>query len=725
MKTLFNRTYMSIAKRVVMVVAMVLVVGNVWGAEYSWTLASGDFGNSTTPAESISGKGSPAMTWNATYTWSKNKYIGNLDNNRGLQIGAGPSSGNNRHVTKLVLSTSGISGTITSITIETAGASSVTATIGVVVGSTTFKNNGNNTASLTSSNASYTFIGSASGTITLTWTQSTTSKALYIKSISVTYTPPAYTVTFDAHGGRLDGSEFTRTSPSYQIDETSGDAGITLPHAQPSELCSHYDWQFAGWAAAACSETSTAPRLYLPEETYHPASNETLHAVYRREDDGVTTSTATFSYNKSGLTTIAGDASSSWWWLHTASGVEFYIDYYGIYDSSFDIDDNDGDGWAILDAHRRIKQVVFTAKTEDDVLGDIAAYDGGESNLVTDGVTQTVTCTGNVTQLMMVAPSSGESKISTFAVTYYNTTFNSEPGCCDEDPVISGTAQLKAGGTYSLTRVDVECTSATVQDNCEWKDYGFIWSESKNAVGTLVLNADGTMPDGVNKVQCGTSGDASSFNGSLEKSSFETGHTYYYRAYAKNCYYDGSYVYSNSLSLPSFTPYAVSYDNNGGTGSIAPQIVNTGGSITLSNGTGFAAPTGYHFDHWALNSTSGSSYGASVSYSSITADATFYAIWVINSHTLAWDFTGGSSSETTGTHYTVAGTKDYGTALSYPSSGSMSRTGYTFAGWSTDASTMPDNDLTITASWNTISYDVTYHLNGGSGASDRTYTRMV
>ena len=111
-------------------------------------------------------------------------YFG-YDGTKGQQFGSGSAP-----ATTLTLSTSDIPGTITSIIINTSGASSIAATIGITVGGTAFKCDNETTASLTSTAANYTFIGSASGDIVISYNQ-TSSKAIYIKSIEIAYTEEA------------------------------------------------------------------------------------------------------------------------------------------------------------------------------------------------------------------------------------------------------------------------------------------------------------------------------------------------------------------------------------------------------------------------------------------------------------------------------------------------------------------------------------------------------
>ena len=106
----------------------------------------------------------------------------NYEGTRGQQFGSG-----SKPATSLTLSTSDIPGTITQIKINTSGASSIVGTFGITVGETAFMCDNNESVSLTSAATEYTFAGSASGAITISYTQ-TSSKAIYIKSIEVTYT---------------------------------------------------------------------------------------------------------------------------------------------------------------------------------------------------------------------------------------------------------------------------------------------------------------------------------------------------------------------------------------------------------------------------------------------------------------------------------------------------------------------------------------------------------
>ena len=113
-------------------------------------------------------------------------------------------------------------------------------------------------------------------------------------------------------------------------------------------------------------------------------------------------------------------------------------------------------------------------------------------------------------------------------------------------------------------------------------------------------------------------------------------------------------------------------------------------SGSTKSGTAIIAPntptkTGYTFAGWNNN------------YTGVmpAANTTYTAQWTINSHNLIWDMDGGQTSSTTHT----TGIVTYGSAITYPANNTMTKENYVFSGWSTNASTMPDEDLTITAQW--------------------------
>ena len=123
-----------------------------------------------------SGTADDGVSWTVTSDGSESSF----DSTKGIHYGTGSAA-----VQYIKLSTSEILGTITKVVVNASTASGVSATVDVTVGGAAF---GGAAQSLTASAANYTFIGSASGEIVVTVTKpSSATKALYVKSIAVTY----------------------------------------------------------------------------------------------------------------------------------------------------------------------------------------------------------------------------------------------------------------------------------------------------------------------------------------------------------------------------------------------------------------------------------------------------------------------------------------------------------------------------------------------------------
>ena len=90
--------------------------------------------------------------------------------------------------TSITFSTSGITGTITSIVVNCASYNGL-ATLSATVGGNAFGNQQPTPSWSNNSGGNVTFSGSASGAIVITMTNGTGGRAMYIKSITVTYTP--------------------------------------------------------------------------------------------------------------------------------------------------------------------------------------------------------------------------------------------------------------------------------------------------------------------------------------------------------------------------------------------------------------------------------------------------------------------------------------------------------------------------------------------------------
>lgn len=69
----------------------------------------------------------------------------------------------------------------------------------------------------------------------------------------------------------------------------------------------------------------------------------------------------------------------------------------------------------------------------------------------------------------------------------------------------------------------------------------------------------------------------------------------------------------------------LSYDTNGGTGTISPVSVIAGGTVTLDSGSSLTAPEGKEFAGWAT--TSAATEPDAVSPYKVSSDKTLYAVW--------------------------------------------------------------------------------------------------
>ena len=161
--------------------------------------------------------------------------------------------------------------------------------------------------------------------------------------------------------------------------------------------------------------------------------------------------------------------------------------------------------------------------------------------------------------------------------------------------------------------------------------------------------------------------------------------------------------YLNSLFsgvAPVGTQYTVSYDANGGTGTVASVTVEAGVSVNLSDGTGLTAPSGKEFAGWATTESATTS-DVSSPYTP-TADVTLYAVWAdVTTYTVTYNVNGGTGTVAPATVDVGDSVNlDDGTGLTPPS-------GKQFAGWATtDDATVADVTSPYTPTANITIYAV-------------------
>ena len=135
-------------------------------------------------------------------------------------------------------------------------------------------------------------------------------------------------------------------------------------------------------------------------------------------------------------------------------------------------------------------------------------------------------------------------------------------------------------------------------------------------------------------------------------------------------FYAINLVYSGDTPQPVET-YTLSYEENGGSGTMEEQTAEDGQSLTVKANT-FTAPAGYSFKEWNDNyKGSGTKYTAGQSVT-MHDDLTLYAVWAPNSYTITLNANGGTGGTTS-----VQAVFDE----PMPNITVPSREGYTFVGY--------------------------------------------
>lgn len=168
--------------------------------------------------------------------------------------------------------------------------------------------------------------------------------------------------------------------------------------------------------------------------------------------------------------------------------------------------------------------------------------------------------------------------------------------------------------------------------------------------------------------------------------------------------------------------YSLSYNANGGTGTVpATQNGEEASTLTVADGTGLTRE-GYTFAGWNTAADgSGTPYAAASTFTIPASNTTLYAQWTANTYSLSYDGNGNDGGSAPAIQSGA-----YNTTLTVAGVGSLTRTGYTFAGWNTAANgsgtaiaagatfTIPASDTTLYAQWtiNTYAITVTQSANG-------------
>jgi len=176
--------------------------------------------------------------------------------------------------------------------------------------------------------------------------------------------------------------------------------------------------------------------------------------------------------------------------------------------------------------------------------------------------------------------------------------------------------------------------------------------------------------------------------------------------------------------------YTVSYDANGGSGTLPSPGTYTSGSsgYTVEAATNLTPPSGKAFVGWNTAADgNGDNFSVGSTYET-AASVTLYAQYSASTQTVTFDANGGSGSMS---DQTV--NSGVATAIN---AHSFTRSGHSFSGWNTaadgsgtaysnGANLTTSSDVTLFAQWTAVSV-VTFDANGGSGSmSDQTVNSGV
>ncbi len=180
-----------------------------------------------------------------------------------------------------------------------------------------------------------------------------------------------------------------------------------------------------------------------------------------------------------------------------------------------------------------------------------------------------------------------------------------------------------------------------------------------------------------------------------------SGNTTTYTATAK--FSDKTYTDTKTVTkqIPTYT---ISWDTNGDGTVDDTTTVEEGVKPTHADGSKSSnAEYTYTFTGWTPAITTA------------TKDTTYTAQFssAKRSYELTWDLGGANPTSS----YTSAGNYEWGTAITYPKTSEMTKSGYAFDGWSSVVTTMPTSNLTITAKWADDS--------DGDGIPDKYQTKVT
>lgn len=191
----------------------------------------------------------------------------------------------------------------------------------------------------------------------------------------------------------------------------------------------------------------------------------------------------------------------------------------------------------------------------------------------------------------------------------------------------------KRGREWKLTLLDESRNNFSARIRKVAADYSVAWSGATTGtneyISALIKNSSGTVTYYGRLKNLTDTADASGEVAINFSDKMKDGD----KLYIFNEQYNGDYQtdYASELkemTIPTKdTVYTVSFDANGGTGTMGSvEVADDGKTSILLPAIQFTAPTGKWFKEWAEGSVDGPLWAQNVSYT-VKSDTTFYAIW--------------------------------------------------------------------------------------------------
>jgi len=495
--------------------------------------------------------------------------------------------------------------------------------------------------------------------------------------LTAQFTRNQYTIEFvDADGTVLQSSAMTYGETPVYSGETPAKAATAA-----------YSYTFAGWTPEITAVTGDATYTATFTETANQYTIEFVNAdgtvlqssamtygetpVYNGETPTKAT-TAEHSYTFAGwtpeITAVTGDATYTATFTETAN--QYTIEFVN------------ADGTVLQSGAVAYGEIpVYNGETPAKAATAEHSYTFAgwtpEITAVTGDATYTATFTETANQYTIEFVNADGTVLQSSTVTYGET-----PVYSGETPAKAATAAYSytfAGWTPEITAVTGDAT------------YTATFTETANQYTIEFVNADGTV------LQSGAVayGEIPVYNGETPAKEATAEYTYSFAGWTPAI----AAVTGNATYTATYTEtvnqYTITFDTAGGS-SIAP--------ITQAYGTAVTAPddptrTGYSFVNW----------NPEIPATMPAEDITILARWTANEYTISFDTDGGSNVDTI--------TQNYGTVVTAPAD--PTKTGYRFAGWDkTIPTTMPAENITVTARWIAESYSIRYILNGGTNGEN-------